>query len=36
MTLIAENQEVKIYHHNTVSGQINVYPVQKWRIIIRG
>ncbi len=25
MTLIAENQEVKIYRHNTVGGQINVY-----------
>ena len=25
MTLIAENQEVKIYHHNTVGGWINVY-----------
>ena len=25
MTLIAENQEVKIYLHNTVGGRINVY-----------
>lgn len=25
MILIAENQEVKIYRHNTVGGQINVY-----------
>ncbi len=25
MTLIAENQEVKVYWHNTVGGQINVY-----------
>ena len=25
MTLIAENQEVKIYQHNTVSGLIIVY-----------
>lgn len=25
MTLIAENQEVKIYRHNTVGGQVNVY-----------
>ena len=25
MTLIAENQEVKIYHHYTVGGWINVY-----------
>lgn len=25
MTLIAENQEVKVYQHNTVGGQINVY-----------
>lgn len=25
MTLIAENQEVKIYRHNTVGGRINVY-----------
>lgn len=25
MTLIAENQEVKIYRHNTVSGLIIVY-----------
>ena len=23
--LIAENQEVKIYWHNTIGGQINVY-----------
>ena len=23
--LIAENQEVKIYRHNTIGGQINVY-----------
>ena len=25
MTLIAENQEVKIYRHKTVGGWINVY-----------
>ena len=25
MTLIAENQEVKIYRYNTVGGWINVY-----------
>ena len=25
MTLIAENQEVKIYRHDTVGGRINVY-----------
>lgn len=25
MVLIAENQEVRIYRHNTVGGQINVY-----------
>ena len=25
MTLIAENQEVKIYQHNTVGGRISVY-----------
>lgn len=25
MTLIAENREVKIYRHNTVSGRIIVY-----------
>lgn len=25
MILIAENQEVKVYQHNTVGGQINVY-----------
>lgn len=23
--LIAENQEVKIYRHNTVGGRINIY-----------
>lgn len=25
MTLIAENQEVKVYQHNTVGGRISVY-----------
>lgn len=25
MTLIAENQEVKVYQYNTVGGQINIY-----------
>lgn len=25
MTLIAENQEVRIYRHNTIGGWINVY-----------
>lgn len=25
MILIAENQEVKIYQHNTVSGRITIY-----------
>lgn len=25
MILIAENQEIKVYQHNTVGGQINVY-----------
>lgn len=28
MTLIAENQEVKIYQHNTVGGRINVYQFE--------
>ena len=32
MTLIAENQEVKIYRHNTVGGQINVYQFRKGEI----
>lgn len=25
MTLIAENQNIKIYRHNTVGGQITIY-----------
>ncbi len=32
MTLIAENQEVKIYRHNTVGGQINVYQFRNGEI----
>lgn len=32
MILIAENQEVKIYRHNTVGGQINVYQFRNGEI----
>ena len=32
MTLIAENQEVKIYRHKTVGGQINVYQFRNGEI----
>lgn len=32
MTLIAENQEVKIYRHNTIGGQINVYQLRNGEI----
>ena len=32
ITLIAENQEVKIYRHNTVGGQINVYQFRNGEI----
>lgn len=32
MTLIAENQEVKIYRHNTVGGRINVYQFRNGEI----
>ena len=32
MTLIAENQEVKVYRHNTVGGQINVYQFRNGEI----
>lgn len=32
MTLIAENQEVKIYQHNTVGGRINVYQFRNGKL----
>ena len=32
MTLIAENQEVKIYQHNTVSGLIIVYQFKNGKL----
>lgn len=32
MTLIAENQEVRIYRHNTVGGRINVYQFKNGEI----
>lgn len=32
ITLIAENQEVKIYRHKTVGGQINVYQFRNGEI----
>ena len=32
MILIAENREVKIYRHNTVGGQINVYQFRNGEI----
>lgn len=33
MTLIAENQEVKIYQHNTVGGRINVYQFRNGELM---
>lgn len=33
MTLIAENQEVKIYRHNTAGGQVNVYQFRNGELI---
>lgn len=33
MTLIAENQEVKIYHHKTVGGWINVYQFRNGELM---
>lgn len=33
MTLIAENQEVRIYRHNTVGGRINVYQFKNGEIL---
>ena len=33
MTLIAENQEVKVYRHNTVGGQINVYQFRNGELM---
>ena len=32
MTLIAENQQVKVYRHNTVGGKINVYQFRNGEI----
>lgn len=32
MTLIAENQEVRIYRHNTIGGRINVYQFKNGEI----
>lgn len=31
--LIAENQEVKIYRHNTVGGRINVYQFKNGELM---
>lgn len=33
MTLIAENQEVKIYRHNAVGGRINVYQFRNGELM---
>ena len=33
MTLIAENQEVKIYQHNTVGGRINVHQFKNGELM---
>lgn len=32
MTLIAENQDIKIYRHNTVDGQITIYQFKNGKL----